>query len=310
MFNFTKYKLVSITVSLIIILTGFAITYLAYDGFAHSLDFDGGLRTVVELPTDKKRDDILKFFDAEGIKPVVIALDQEKSHYQVDVGLDAESKIINYNKKISKGADTKKRPLIEEYNTMLKVGLQITDEQILSADQVGSIVGKELTESGISLILYTLLIIGIYLSFRFEFKFALGASVALIHDLLITLAVMGALQIKPSVPIIAAILTIIGYSINDTIVVFDRIRENSQGKIKRSFTEIINQSINQTLGRTINTSLATLISILALLVGRAVELYDFAFVLLIGVLFGTYSSIFIAAPILEYYNKFFPGKSN
>lgn len=192
---------------------------------------------------------------------------------------------------------------------MLKNGLNLTDESILSADQVGAIVGKELTSTGISLLLYTLFIMAIYLSFRFEFKFALGASAALIHDLLISLAFMGAFQIKPSVPIIAALLTILGYSINDTIVIFDRIRENLSGKVERSFSEVINISINQTLGRTINTSVATLISVLAIVIGGAVELYDFAYVLIFGVVIGTYSSIFIAAPIIEIYEGFFPKKA-
>ncbi|MCB1140770.1 MAG: protein translocase subunit SecF [Leptospiraceae bacterium] len=309
MVNFSKFKYISLSSSILIILLGFIITFAINKGFAHSLDFNGGLRTVIEAPSDKQRESIQKFFTDEGIDSVIILLDKEKNHYQIDVGLDAEKKIINYNLKASGGAERNNKPIIEEYITMLKNGLNLTDESILSADQVGAIVGKELTSTGISLLLYTLFIMAIYLSFRFEFKFALGASAALIHDLLISLAFMGAFQIKPSVPIIAALLTILGYSINDTIVIFDRIRENLSGKVERSFSEVINISINQTLGRTINTSVATLISVLAIVIGGAVELYDFAYVLIFGVVIGTYSSIFIAAPIIEIYEGFFPKKA-
>ncbi len=143
----------------------------------------------------------------------------------------------------------------------------------------------------------------LYLSYRSQFKFALASAIALVHDILFTLAMIGFFQIKPSVPIIAALLTLLGYSINDKIVVFDRIRENSHGKDNLSLSNIINVSISQTLGRTINTSLTTLISVVAILVGGAVELYDFAIVLIFGVVVGTYSSIFIAAPISEIYDN-------
>lgn len=141
----------------------------------------------------------------------------------------------------------------------------------------------------------------LYLSFRFQFKFALGAILALIHDLVITIAFIGFFQIKPSVPIIAALLTLLGYSINDTIVVFDRIRENA-GNLRDAFSQVINLSINQTLARTFNTSVATLISVVAIIIGGAVELYDFAYVLTFGIILGTFSSVFIAAPLVDIYD--------
>jgi preprotein translocase subunit SecF len=212
--------------------------------------------------------------------------------------------LTTIKKNIPENSPETKRPKIEEFIIALKSGLSLKNEDILSADEVGAVVGNELTSTGISLLVYTMLIMTIYLSFRFQFKFAMGASFALLHDLLFSLAFMGAFQIKPSVPIIAALLTLLGYSINDTIVIFDRIRENSNGKNTHSFTEIVNISINQTLGRTINTSLATLISIIAIILGGATELYDFAIVLIFGIFIGTYSSIFIAAPFVEIYDKY------
>ncbi len=305
MLNFSKYKFISLSTSVFLIVVGFIITYGIHKGFAHSLDFNGGLRSVVQLPKEHNKESILKFFDSEEIKAIVILLDKEKNQFQIDVGLDSIPRIINYNQKnIPENSPETKRPKIEEFIIALKSGLSLKNEDILSADEVGAVVGNELTSTGISLLIYTMLIMTIYLSFRFQFKFAMGASFALLHDLLFSLAFMGAFQIKPSVPIIAALLTLLGYSINDTIVIFDRIRENSIGKNTHTFTEIVNISINQTLGRTINTSLATLISIIAIILGGATELYDFAIVLIFGIFIGTYSSIFIAAPFVEIYDKY------
>jgi preprotein translocase subunit SecF len=305
MLNFSKYKFISLSTSVFLIVVGFIITYGIHKGFAHSLDFNGGLRSVVQLPKEHNKESILKFFDSEEIKAIVILLDKEKNQFQIDVGLDSIPRIINYNQKnIPENSPETKRPKIEEFIIALKSGLSLKNEDILSADEVGAVVGNELTSTGISLLVYTMLIMTIYLSFRFQFKFAMGASFALLHDLLFSLAFMGAFQIKPSVPIIAALLTLLGYSINDTIVIFDRIRENSIGKNTHTFTEIVNISINQTLGRTINTSLATLISIIAIILGGATELYDFAIVLIFGIFIGTYSSIFIAAPFVEIYDKY------
>lgn len=304
MFNFSKYKFISFSFSIFFIIVFFIITFFIHKGFAHSLDFDGGLRSVVQIPKGSTKEDIVKFFEKEDIKAIVILLDKEKNHYQIDVGLEAVPRIMDFNAKSSPSPRSQSKPKIEEFIQVLKTGLGLQIEDILSTDEVGAIVGNELTSTGISLLIYTMIIMTIYLSFRFQFKFAMGASFALLHDLLFTLAFIGALQIKPSVPIIAALLTLLGYSINDTIVIFDRIRENSSGKNTHSFQEIINISINQTLGRTINTSIATLISVIAIIIGGATELYDFSIVLIFGIFVGTYSSIFIAAPFVEIYDSY------
>ncbi|MBK7055929.1 MAG: protein translocase subunit SecF [Leptospiraceae bacterium] len=309
-FNFSKYKYLAIGLSIACIIAGFIYTFAVHKGFAHSLDFNGGLRAVVVLDKALGRNDIEKFFKEKEIEAIVIQLDKEKNHYQIDIGLGAVPKIEEYNnvnkpKSTEPNAVAKSRVTIDELIFMLTHGFKVSDESILSADQVGAVVGGELTSTGITLLFSTLAIMTVYLSFRFQFKFALAASIALIHDLLFSLAVIGVFQIKPSVPIIAALLTLFGYSINDTIVIFDRIRENSHSKVKVSTGEMINMSINQTLGRTINTSFTTLISIVALIIGGAVELYDFAFVLTFGIIIGTYSSIFIASPVIEIYNLVF-----
>lgn len=157
---------------------------------------------------------------------------------------------------------------IDALISILIADFGIDKSNVLSANQVGAIVGGELSSTGITLLGLTMAIILAYISFRFQFKFALGAIVALTHDLILTVAFIGFFQIKPSVPIIAALLTLLGYSINDTIVVFDRIRENASGNLDQTFGQTINSAINQTLGRTFNTSFATLISIVAIIIGE------------------------------------------
>ncbi|PJZ70360.1 protein translocase subunit SecF [Leptospira perolatii] len=303
MFDFIKYKYVSISVSILLIILGFSVTYGKYGGFATSLDFDGGLRTVIDFEDSVDRSKLEEYFSSKGLEAVLVLMDKEKNHYQIDIGLGSVEKIkqLYTEKKGSVGVDSKSVPAIDALISLVSEDFHLTKEQILSANQVGSVVGAELTETGVTLLGLTLLIILAYISFRFQFKFALGASVALVHDLVITVAFIGFFQIKPSIPIIAALLTLLGYSINDTIVIFDRIRENA-GNLKDTFAQVINISINQTLSRTFNTSFATLISVVALIIGGAVELYDFAYVLTFGIVLGTYSSIFIAAPLIDIYD--------
>ena len=137
-----------------------------------------------------------------------------------------------------------------------------------------------------------------YISFRFEFRLAITAIIALLHDVLVTLGLIALTGREISLPVIAALLTVVGYSINDTIVLFDRIREDRKLMRKASQEEIINTSINQTLSRTALTSLTTLLVVLALFIFGGKVINDFAFVLMVGVLVGTYSSMFIASPLL------------
>ena len=168
--------------------------------------------------------------------------------------------------------------------------------QMRRVEFVGPQVGEELTEKGGLAMLYALLGILIYVSWRFEWRFAIGAVAALVHDVLITVGVFSVLGLEFSLPVLAAILAVIGYSLNDTIVVFDRVRENFRKMRRGTPIEIMNTSVNQTLSRTILTSLTTLLVVLTLLIIGGEVINGFATALLIGVLIGTYSSIFIANP--------------
>ncbi len=161
-------------------------------------------------------------------------------------------------------------------------------------DFVGPQVGKELTEDGGLAVLYALIAILIYVSWRFEFRFSLGAVAALIHDVVITLGIFSVLQLDFDLSVLAAILAVIGYSLNDTIVVFDRVRENFRKIRKKTALEITNISINQTISRTLMTSFTTLLVLLSLFFLGGEVIHSFALALIIGVVVGTYSSVYVA----------------
>jgi preprotein translocase subunit SecF len=160
---------------------------------------------------------------------------------------------------------------------------------------VGPQVGEELTEDGGLAILYSLIGILIYVALRFEYRFAVGSVIALIHDVVITLGVFALFQVEFDLPVLAAVLAVIGYSLNDTIVVYDRIRENFRKIRKGDSVSIINTSLNQTISRTLVTSLTTLLVLLALFFFGGSIIHGFALALIVGVIIGTYSSIYVAS---------------
>jgi len=169
-----------------------------------------------------------------------------------------------------------------------------TSIDVRRVDFVGPQVGEELTEDGGLAVLYALIAILIYVAFRFEYRFSLGAVAALIHDVIITLGIFSVLQLDFDLSVLAAILAVIGYSLNDTIVVFDRVRENFRKIRKKTSIEIVNTSINQTISRTLMTSFTTLLVLLSLFFLGGEAIHAFALALIIGVVVGTYSSIYVA----------------
>jgi preprotein translocase subunit SecF len=173
---------------------------------------------------------------------------------------------------------------------------------------VGPKVGKDLTQKAVLAIVFSWIGMLIYIAWRFEFRYAVGGIIALIHDVIITVGALSLLDKEFTLTIVAALLTIIGYSINDTIVVCDRIRENLRKSSKKDFSEIINSSINETLSRTILTSLTVFIVVVILFFLGGEVIHDFAFAMIVGVFVGTYSSIFIATPIVLAWEKISPSK--
>ena len=180
--------------------------------------------------------------------------------------------------------------------------------EIRRAEIVGPKVGKDLREKALLAVGLSCVGMLIYIWFRFEFRFGLGAIVGLIHDVLITMGVLSLTNTPVDLPVVAALLTIVGYSVNDTIVVCDRIRENMPKMTKQKLSDIINISVNQTLSRTILTGGSAIMAIIALYVFGGVVIHDFAFVMLIGTLIGTYSSIYVACPVVIFWEKLFVSK--
>ena len=169
---------------------------------------------------------------------------------------------------------------------------------ILSMEKVGPKVGAELSGDAVLAIFSALALILAYISIRFEFKYAVGAIAALTHDVMITLGIFSILGYEISLAVIAAFLTIVGYSLNDTIVIFDRVRENVKGLKSANFRSVINQSINESLSRTIVTSVTTFLVVLILFLVGGEVIHSFAFAMIVGVIVGTYSSIFVASPVV------------
>ncbi len=242
------------------------------------IDFTGGSMISLRFPAEVNVGDV---------RDVLAKYDLEKSVIQRSAGNDIyiKTELIEPDLRIKIVDD-----LRAEYG----------DVELLEADMIGPVIGKELRTQALWALLIASLAIIIYVSFRFEFKFAVAGLVALYHDAIITIGIVALLWRNIEVPFVAAILTIMGYSINDTIVIFDRIRENTKkyhGK-KKTYFEIINISITETLARSINTVLTTVIIVLAVLFFGGETLKDFALVLLIGFIVGAYSSIFVASPIV------------
>lgn len=175
--------------------------------------------------------------------------------------------------------------------------------EIRRVEMVGPKVGADLRQKGFMAVICSLLGMLVYIWWRFEFKFGVGAIIALTHDVIITLGALSLANKAIDLPIIAAILTVVGYSVNDTIVVSDRIRENRRRMGREKLSKVINISINQTLSRTIITSLTTLLVVVALFIFGGGVIHDFAFTLIVGVIVGTYSSVFIASPLLILWEK-------
>ena len=183
----------------------------------------------------------------------------------------------------------------------LRAGLSGTEIELRREESVGPKIGGELRTAALNSIVAALALIVIYISIRFVFRYGIAAIMALVHDVTLTLGVFSLLNFEVSLQIIAAFLTIIGYSLNDTIVVFDRIRENMKLRRKESYRQVINRSINECLSRTMLTSLTTLFVALTLYFFGGPVIHDFAFALCFGVFVGTYSSMFIASPILVWW---------
>lgn len=196
----------------------------------------------------------------------------------------------------------------DEIQNIIQNDLKGKTFEIRRAEIVGPKIGEELRRKAIGAIFAALFLILVYISIRFELKFAFGAVAALFHDVIVTLGLFSIFQWEISMPVLAAFLTIVGYSLNDTIVVYDRIRENKLTHKNKTFPDVINLSINQSLSRTIITSLTTFLVVLILVIFGGEVLFGFSIAMLIGVVVGTYSSSFVASPLLIIWEHKFKNK--
>ncbi len=260
---------------------------LAFKGLNFGIDFTGG--TLVEVRFDKPPAiaDIRKAISPKGYGNAVIQ----------EFGSPQEILIRVQNKHGEKSSVISTAIL-----GALKEAFGDNAIEMRRVEYVGPQVGRELTRAGIMAVLIAMLAILAYVTIRFEFRFALGADAALLHDITIVVGLFAITGKEFTLPVIAALLTVIGYSLNDTIVVFDRIRENFAANRKRKHPEeeavVVNRSVNQTLARTLMTSLTTLLVVVALFLLGGEVIHDFAFALIAGIVVGTYSSIYIASPIM------------
>ena len=296
--DFIKYFNIAISLSAILILTG-VFSLISNKGPKLSIDFNGG--TLIAVQYNKEIN----------LNSIRTALKEIEINGQIFDFSNSEIKNFGNTAAVSlRIANLEKEP--ENFSeTLINILKQIypnnipdnPDDFVLSIEKVGPKIGSELSGKALMAIVYAILLILIYISIRFEFIYAIGAIAAIFHDVIITLGIFSILGYEISLAIIAAFLTIVGYSLNDTIVIFDRIRENMKTLKKQDVSNIVNKSINDSLSRTVVTSLTTLFVVLTLYLFGGNVLQYFSFAMIIGVLVGTYSSIFIASNIVVYMNK-------
>ena len=249
------------------------------NGLNMGIDFTGGTMMQFNLGKEVKVNEIKDIISEFALDADIIHAGQDKQEVIIKTKAD-----LNNDQR-------------QEIFSAFKGRYNLTDEDFLQAEQFGPAIGEEIRNRALLSIAIAALGMLAYITFRFEFKFGIAAIIALLHDIFVVLAVYAIFRIPVNSSFVAAILTIVGYSINDTIVVFDRIRENVKFMKKASYEEIADTSINQTIARSINTSFTTLLSIIMLYVLGVDAIRQFALPLIAGIATGTYSSIFIASPV-------------
>jgi preprotein translocase subunit SecF len=261
-----------------------SITVLIIRDLNFGLDFTGGTLIEVSYPTAPEISDVRAGLASEGMNDAVVQTFGAATDIVVRIpprDIEGESNA--------------------EISTVVLAALQrgVEGEVVMRrVEFVGPQVGEELTEQGILAVVYALIGIFLYVMIRFQWRFSVGAVTALVHDIIITMGILSLLQVEFDLTVVAALLAVIGYSLNDTIVLFDRIRENFPRLRKASPLEVVNTSVNETLSRTLMTSMTTLLVLVALFIFGGEIIHAFAFTLIVGVLVGTYSSIYVASTTL------------
>jgi len=282
--DFLKGKYVAFITSIILILLSIGLFFL--NGLNFGIDFKGG--TLIEIETQNK----IKISEVRSSLNSLSLGDVQVQEFGSDKNL-----LIRIEQQ--QGGDQIQQNVLEIVKQKLTSDISETIN-FRRTEVVGPKVSGELIQSGTIAILVAVFAMLIYIWLRFEWQFSLGAVIALLHDVILTIGVFCLTQLEFNLPIIAAILTIVGYSMNDTVVVYDRVRENLRKFRSKEITSLLNLSINETLSRTIVTSVTTLLALVSLYIFGGEVIKGFTFAMIWGVLVGTYSSIFVAAPLLTY----------
>ena len=276
--KFRKANIISIIIFIL------SVIFISFKGLNYGIDFKGG--TLIELRTETS-------IDASSIR------DSLNSMSLGDVNVKKFGKEGDYLIKVEQKNENNSN-LIPEIKETLINNLN-ADVDFRRVENVGPKVSSELLESSIIAISLALAAMLFYIWVRFEWQFSVGSIIALFHDVIITLGIFSVLSLEINLSIIAAVLTIVGYSMNDTVVIYDRIRENLLKYTKISISDVSNLSINETLARTIITSVTTLLALVSIYLLGGEILRGFSFAMILGVIIGTYSSIFVASPVLKFF---------
>ena len=281
--NFSKFFNTANILSLIAVIT--SILFLFFKGLNYGVDFKGG--TLLEVRIENKNiqiQDIRSSLDIPELGDVNVKQFGEEGDFLI---------------KFEKNANENKKFISDLKNTISKkINSTVNFRRV---ETVGPKVSSELLKQGITAIALALSAMLFYIWIRFEWQFSIGSIVALIHDVVITLGIFSILSFEVNLSIVAAVLTIVGYSMNDTVVIFDRIRENLLKYSKLKTNEITDVSVNETLSRTVITSLTTLLALFSIFILGGEILKGFSFAMILGVIIGTYSSIYVASPVLNYF---------
>ncbi len=285
-YDFLRWRWHAVALSWVVILAGVGVMFVR--GIPRGIEFAGGTVVISQFEQRPSIQQVRSALDKTfGGQNVIVQTYGDPSLRQVmvrvpEVGAESGASLSSAAQKVEQA--------LREAD--------LGNVQTVGTEVVGPAVGQELTSRGISAVVLSLAGILLYIAFRYQMSFAVGAVVATLHDLLVTMAFLAFFQYDITLNVIAAILTVTGYSTNDTIVIFDRVRENLRGMRRDSLQHVVNVAINQTLGRTIITAGTTLLSAVALFLFGGEVLRGFAFTLIIGVITGTYSSVFVAAAIV------------
>ncbi len=292
--NFIGKRTFAAIFSAVIILVGVG-SIVLHQGLNYGIDFRGGTNIQIQFNQQVSLDELRDTLKDKGLPSFTLQAFGEAENNEVLLALPVDSELGTGEK------------LTENLNALL--GSAYSGSEIRRVETIGPKVGDELKQSAINAILIALALILVYVSFRFHWKFGVSAIVTLVHDVLVVVGIFSLFDKEFSLAVVAALLTVVGYSLNDTIVVFDRIRENMGRFRKKPLEEVINLSINETLSRTFLTSVTTLFVVLSLFILGGAIISDFSFALLIGILIGTYSSIFVASPLIIWLNKRFSSQT-